>query len=330
MINKKYLFTRTDRIGDFIVSAILLKSIKRSDKNSIITVIASQKNYNYIKKFSYVDEVIKYPTSLVDKLSLYINFFFKKYDLVAALDGKKRSIFLCIITNSKIKILCTYKKFYKNILKLFFSQIYLDEESISRIDEIKSILNSLNYILNDSDLDTISKKEFNSSIVNNNDYILLHFDEKWIHNDYIKNYKSIEPDNYLEFENFIKSIVSQTENNLYITTGLISNKFISIIKNKFNKSNEFIFELKHNNKKIIFFEKTTFFELEVLISKSSMLISCHGAPTHVASAFNIKIIDILDKSKLPFYEKWTRHLRNYKKVERDNFRSLSDKIINIL
>ena len=40
MINKKYLFIRTDRIGDFLLSAILIKSIKRSDKNAKITVIA--------------------------------------------------------------------------------------------------------------------------------------------------------------------------------------------------------------------------------------------------------------------------------------------------
>ena len=95
MINKKYLFIRTDRIGDFLVSAILIKSIKRSDKNSIITVIASKKNYNYIKKFSYIDEVIEYPTNFLDRLYIYVNFFFKKYYMVAALDGKKRSIFLC-------------------------------------------------------------------------------------------------------------------------------------------------------------------------------------------------------------------------------------------
>ena len=96
MINKKYLFIRTDRIGDFLLSAILIKSIKRSDKNSIITVIASEKNYNYIKKFSYIDELIQYPTNFFERFTLYLNFFFKKYYMVAALDGKKRSIFLCI------------------------------------------------------------------------------------------------------------------------------------------------------------------------------------------------------------------------------------------
>ncbi len=331
MINKKYLFIRTDRIGDFLLSAILIKSIKRSDKNSIITVIASKKNYNYIKKFSYIDEVIEYPANLFERLSLYLNFFLKKYFMVVALDGKKRSIFLCIITNSKIKILCTYKKIYKNIFKFFFSQIYLDEESPSKINEIENILNKLNYQLIDSDLNTISKSNKNNLIINNNDdYILFHFDEKWIHNDYIKNYKSIEPDNYLEFENFIKNIVNKTENNLYITTGLISNKFTSLIKNKFDKISEFKFELNHNNKKILFFEKTTFLELQVLLSKTQVLISCHGAATHVAASFNIKIIDILDNSKDLFYQKWTRHFRNYTKIERDNFRSLTTKIINIL
>ena len=44
----KYLIFRTDRIGDFLLSCILIKSIKRNDSNSHITVLASDKNYNYI------------------------------------------------------------------------------------------------------------------------------------------------------------------------------------------------------------------------------------------------------------------------------------------
>ena len=330
MLNKKYLFIRTDRIGDFLLSAILIKSIKRSDKNSIITVIASKKNYNYIKKFSFIDEVIEYPTGILDRFSFYLKFILKKYYMVAALDGKKRSIFLCTITNSKIKILCTYKKVYKSIFKFIFSQIYLDDENVSKIHEIKNILNKLNYELNDSDLNTISENKKNNLIINNLDYILLHFDEKWIHNDYIKNYKSIEPDSYFEFENFIKNIVNKTENNLYITSGLISNKLTNLIKNKFNKISEFKFELNHNNKKIIFLEKINFFELEFLISKAKLLISCHGAATHVAAAFNINIIDIFDNTKILFYQKWTSHFKKYKYIERDNFKSLASKIINIL
>jgi len=54
----KYLIFRTDRIGDFLLTAILINSIKRNDPNSMITVISSEKNYKYIKSFNFVDEVI--------------------------------------------------------------------------------------------------------------------------------------------------------------------------------------------------------------------------------------------------------------------------------
>ena len=40
----KYLIFRTDRIGDFLVSAILLKCIKANDPTAHISVVASEKN----------------------------------------------------------------------------------------------------------------------------------------------------------------------------------------------------------------------------------------------------------------------------------------------
>ena len=54
----KYLFFRTDRIGDFLVSSILFKAIKRNDPKAHITIIASKKNYEYIKTLSFIDETI--------------------------------------------------------------------------------------------------------------------------------------------------------------------------------------------------------------------------------------------------------------------------------
>ena len=41
-----YLFFRTDRIGDFLVSAILINSIKRNDLNSMIYVKRWKDNSN--------------------------------------------------------------------------------------------------------------------------------------------------------------------------------------------------------------------------------------------------------------------------------------------
>ena len=106
MINK-YIFFRTDRIGDFLMSAILIKSIKRSDQLSQITVVASKKNYAYIKNFDFVDEVILFPESYLFKFFFYLKFFLKKFHLIAVLDGKKRSIYFSLITRSKNKFLFT-------------------------------------------------------------------------------------------------------------------------------------------------------------------------------------------------------------------------------
>ena len=52
----KYLIFRTDRIGDFLVTAILINCIKDNDVNAHITIVASSKNYDYIKSFKSVDK----------------------------------------------------------------------------------------------------------------------------------------------------------------------------------------------------------------------------------------------------------------------------------
>ena len=46
-------------------------------------------------------------------------------------------------------------------------------------------------------------------------------------------------------------------------------------------------------------------ELEKVTSRSKILISCHGAISHIAAALNIKQIDIIDKSYN--YNRWTNH-----------------------
>ena len=89
----KYIFFRTDRIGDFLMSSILFKSIKNSDNTSVIIVVDSKKNFEYIKKAEFVDEVILFPESFTKKFLFYLKFFFKKFYLVGILDGKKRSIY---------------------------------------------------------------------------------------------------------------------------------------------------------------------------------------------------------------------------------------------
>ena len=77
--------------------------------------------------------------------------------------------------------------------------------------------------------------------------------------------------------------------------------------------------------KIEILNNQSFEDLEDVVSKSDVLISCHGAISHIAAARKIKQIDIIDKSYE--YNKWTSHFRNYDHVYRDKFSVLSEIII---
>ena len=96
--------------------------------------------------------------------------------------------------------------------------------------------------------------------------------------------------------------------------------FIEINKNIYN----------FNNKKIFFLDNLSIQQLELTISKCSTLVSCHGSATHIASAFNKRIIDIIDISEKLFFDKWSAHFRNYTQLQRLEFNKLSDLILNKL
>lgn len=326
-----YLFFRTDRIGDFLVSAILLKSIKRNNKYSSITLICSEKNFFYIKSFNFIDEVISYPTDPLKKILLFFYLLKKKYNLIGVLDGKKRSLFFAFFLKSKYKILITGKKIYKKLLKNVYTKIFLFEESLSRIDEIKQILNIISFNYNNNDKNLFEKKVYKLEkyIDIKKNYLLFHFDEKWIYKDYIKEYNLIEP-TVDEFINFLNNLADKIDKNIVISTGSVGNPVIDKFHKYLKKYNNKMLFRKFNKQHIYLAINLNFFELETLIKNSTIVITCHGAVTHLASSLNKKIIDIFDESKKDFYFKWNKHIKKYSYVYRKNFKELSLEILSKL
>ena len=291
----KYLIFRTDRIGDFLVSAILIKCIKINDPSANITVIASDKNYYYIKLFPYVDRVELLNNNFLSKIILILKLFKYRYKNIILHDNKKRSKFISFFLrcNNKISIENTQK--------------------VLHIEIIKNILKQMNFNYFDEALNTLDHHKKNNA--NDKGLIQLHFDEKWIFNDYIKKFIKIEPTE-IELINFIKMIIKKSRKKLLITTGIRLPKIMKKIK-------PLLRELE-----IEIYEDLNFSHLEKITSKSSILISCHGAISHVAAANNIRQIDIIDKSY--DYGKWTAHFRNYKPLYRDSFNFLSKKIVELI
>ena len=98
----------------------------------------------------------------------------------------------------------------------------------------------------------------------------------------------------------------------------------------FKKVNENLYEKKINDKIVHVYIDINFFDLKFLIKNTKYLITCHGAATHLASALNIKIYDIFDISQKDFYQKWYKHIKDYEFFYRENFKVLTNKILNKL
>ena len=321
---KKILIFRTDRVGDFLISQPFINSINRSFPNSNIDIVCSNKNFYFIKQFKIFSKIILYPETFFLKIKFFLSIFFS-YDLIIAIDGKKRSIFNSLFSLAKVKILFTPSKFNYYIYYFFFKKIYLIEYTIPKIFILSKAANFFNSNILSDDLN-INKKSFyllSKYQKYLDDFIVFNFDEKWIFKNYIKNYKNIEP-RIDEFIIFLDTLSSKLNKKIFITNGLLKNFVFDYLKSKSRKFDNKLYIYKNN--KIFLFDNINIFELQNLISRSMCLVTCHGAPSHLASGYNIPIIDIIDNSELFFFRSYSYHFRKCITLNRDNFRILSKKI----
>jgi hypothetical protein len=84
------------------------------------------------------------------------------------------------------------------------------------------------------------------------------------------------------------------------------------------------------NHSIYFIDKPSFLDIESLMTKTKLLIICHGSLTHVANSFNIKIIDIIEESKKKFYFTYTYYINNYNFLFRSAFHKLERSLIDFI
>ena len=332
-----YLFFRTDRVGDLLVSSILLKSVKRINPKNKVYVVCSEFNSDFAKNLSFIDDVFILKKGFFNKLNLLIRINLLKIDKILILDGKDRSILVSFFILAKDKFYVLNKKKFSIFFKMRQEKLIFDnEDKDTKIDIIKKIQNKINisFLSNDTNIfeDEIFIHKINKNKLNfltNNNYNLLHFDEKWVSKLYIKSYKNIE----LDFKNlnfFINSIINKSKINLIITSGKDSTKTLNQLKESMRHMGNSIYFKKINNFFLYYIERPNFYELIEIIRKSKLCITCHGAPTHLSSIFNVKTIDIVDNSKILLYRAYTSHLNKYNEVIRINSDVTTRKILSLL
>ena len=210
---KKFLFFRTDRIGDYLVSAVLINAIKRNNPTALIEVVASSKNYEYIKSFDNIDKVRLLKNNIIDKIKYFLIYFLSSYDVIIIHDSKKRSFFISLPILHRLKI-----KFDKNIYS-------------SHKNFIMQTLNKLNYNFKEEDLNTLKNR---IKLPPKKKYCIFHFDEKWLKNKYIDDYCEIEPSEN-ELKSFLDSLLEKIDYDIIVTTGVITPKILKNISENLNK-----------------------------------------------------------------------------------------------
>ena len=293
---KEFLIFRTDRVGDFLFSLLLIKTIKINFPNSRITLISSEKNHLYAKTFKSIEKIIVLKNDFISKLKIIFRLRSNKYDAIIIHDGKNRSKFISYFLKTKLKITCV-----TNLID-------------TQIDIIKKVCDKTRIKFDEKSLNFLDERKYPLLKIPFDNYIHLHFDGKWIYKDYVDKYINIEPSKE-ELINFISKITSKNKK-LIITTG----KKVPILLDQIK------FEI--DTSRVIIFKDQELLELENIVIHSDLLISCHGWITHIASAKQVKQIDIIDSS-YP-YDKWTCHLRNYNSINRKKFDNLSKEIVDLI
>ena len=323
------LIFRTDRIGDLIVTCPAILTIKKYFVNSNLTLVTSKKNYIYAINLNIFNKVIQYPQSnLFSRINFIYKLAKKKFDYIFVFDGKNRSIISTAFIKSQYKVALIPGNKNNIYLKLFKIKFFKDDDDTNLNEIFQKMINFCKVDTKINNYDFLSKKKNNnfSLKIPIKNYVHIHLDEKWFTKLYISSYKEINP-SYDEFVNFIQNIVR--DNNLLITTGLINFDLIQKLKKKFlNKKSDKIYYNDFLNNSVYLINYPTFEDIESLLRSSKILISCHGAVTHAANSFNVKNIDIIEESKVKFYQRFTSYLKNYSSIYRSQFSFLQTELLN--
>ena len=308
---KKILIYRTDRFGDFLISSPFVKNLKIKFPNSKIHIMCSSYNENLIKNFSFIDKYFVFKEGFFYRILMVLSFVFKKYDYLIVLDGKRRSLFHALFLRGKIYCLLK-NNFLINLCKFFNINYAINSEVQSQLVNFEHLANMIGFnIKNKNIYDNYKFVNFKFKLPKK--FIVFHLDEKWFTKTYYFDYTDINPD-----KNSILKIIKYILDKNYhvvITTGAVKLNLIKQLSN-------YIYKYKFLSKSVTILDKTSFHEIQYIISKSRALICCEGGVSHVSYFFDIPTLALYEKSRKNFYNYWTGHMKKIILHPRENVKVL--------
>ena len=343
---KKIIIFKTDRVGDLLHLSGCIRSIYENFKDSKITLICSNHNFQIAKNYPFIENYI-----ILEKGN-YLKTLFHHFNILRStkhshlfiLDGKNGSFFMSYFIKAetrsalcfwKVKQLFNFKySIYrpnKFLLKFFFNNYIICDENYSNtqikyqdlyfklLENIKIKINSRknHYVLND-EFDSIFLNFYKKYI--NKNYCIFHFDERW------DKYKKEDLNNCLKIINILSSKMK-----VLITTGIKPFKYLNNLESLFSsfnyKNKNFIIKENKETGNVIILKNMPLDLLAFFIRNSVKNISNHSGPIlHISAAFDINVVDIIKQSKFNELARWIPFGAKYKRYSFENLKENLDKI----
>ena len=319
-----------------------MNSIKRVYGKEKLDLLISENIFNHIAEKKYLNNnIFSFPRKgIFKKIILILKLRKNIYNQILILDGKDRSLIFSLLLKSLKKIILYERKKINFLFKIFFSNkkfvhVIEKDSKKSDFDLFNKMLYQMNIDFKPIDFNFINYNNLSKSILANkfnetfDKFTLIHLDEKWFSKFYIKEFSEIAP-SIESFLSFMINFFNKHKQNLVITTGLVKLPFIIKLCDKvFTEMKPNFFEYNFNKYKAILILNSNFNELEIIAMNSKNLVTCHTSLSFIASAFNINLIDIIDKNKDNEYnyQRHTIHIKKYNKIYRKDFDELSKEIL---
>lgn len=332
---KRILVSRTDKIGDLILSIPSFFMLKKMYPKAELIAIVRKYNYDIIQNLPYIDRVIKIDDFTKPELLEKIPYF--KADVFIALYNDEYIAALAKASKAKIKIgplskLNSIFTYNKAVLQKRSRSI--KNEAEYNLDLVKK-LNPLKYSASFELNTKLILTEENKNIAN------LYLKENNIEgkilvvNPFIGgSAKNIKDEDYAEI---LKDIKNKYDNklNIIITCYIDDEERAEKLKKLINEDNVYIFA---NGASIL--------NTASIINRADVFLGASTGPTHIASALGKKIVAIYPNKKTQHPTRWgifgnldveyiipdeNNKNENYKNPYFDNFsKELKDKTVKFL
>jgi heptosyltransferase III len=296
---KKILITRTDKLGDVILTLPLISEVQRIFPDSEITFLTKSYVRDLINGYFAFDKLIE-----IENLNGFFSFLkflrAENFDIVINVYPRFKLALLFFIAGIKCRVGTGYR-WYSFLFnkKLFEHRKYASKhESEYNIDLLKTITDRARYHNNfvftylDEDKLNLDEKLKNHNLSTAEKYIIVHPGSKGSAKDW-----SVE-----NFKLYIKKFLSEFKNVKVVLSGI---KTEEIILAEIYES--IPGDLKNNVVNLC--GQLNLKELMILIDNSKLFVSNSTGPIHIAGALNKNIIGLYP-NKAPMNETRWRPLSN--------------------